>query len=269
MNALLSFIQGENVADNPDMDIFLSSISKFKSFEKILFANYIKDRQIEHLKKYYDKIVIVPDKEYPVVGYKVYYDWLCENGMHYEYVLHTDMRDVILQKDPFEFMKLNSDKSLFLCAEGMKISENDCNQMWHDWFLKTCFFNKGNYQDSEVINGGTYGGKLESVMLYMQMVWLGINRLSGYHEIIPDQAILGYMERQLRKNPKVMICHPMRDNFCCTGEAIKRDNVEIGFDGKNACDLENNPFYIFHQWDRTDLCNFYREKSLNALKFSL
>jgi hypothetical protein len=36
MNALLSFIQGENVADKPDMDIFLSSISKFKSFEKIL-----------------------------------------------------------------------------------------------------------------------------------------------------------------------------------------------------------------------------------------
>lgn len=268
-NVLLNFIQGKNIADSLDMEIYLSSLSKFKAFDKILFANYITDAQTAMLSKYYDQIVNVPDRDYPVVGYKVYHDWLCEHAMHYEYAMHCDMRDVIIQKDPFEFMRNMPDKDLFLCAEGMKISESECNRIWHDWFLTTVSFNKHKYDDSEVLNGGTYGGKLSAILLFTQMVLIGMNRLTMRPAVMPDQVVLGFLERQLKINPKVNICHPYRDTFACTGEAIKRDNIEIYFDGTHVTNKDGEPYCIFHQWDRTELAKHFQNKELNTLRFSL
>lgn len=43
---------------------------------------------------------------------------------------------------------------------------------------------------------------------------------------------MGYLSQYYAKNPKVMITNPNTDNFCATGEAIKRDNVLVKYNGK-------------------------------------
>jgi hypothetical protein len=177
------------------------------------------------------------------------------------------MRDVVIQRDPFHFMESHPDKELFLVCEGMKIEENDCNQMWHDWVLNTIVYNKEKYSDSYVLNGGTYGGKTNAFLNYCTLILTAMNR--KYNYIIPDQAMLGYLYRQLNQNPNVMLTHPMSDNFCATGEAIKRDNVTVTFDGKNVCTVNNEPFYLFHQWDRTIYADTLRQKQANTLSFSI
>jgi hypothetical protein len=267
-NLLLNFLQGNKILETLDAEIYLNSLSKLTTFKKIVFVYNVMPEQIERLKKYYDYIVEAKTGLVPInFCYLAYYDWLCENGKDFDYVMHCDMRDVILQKDPFEFMASHPDKELFLVCEGMQIRENDCNQMWHDWVLNTVVYNKEKYDDSYVLNGGTYGGKTNAFLNYCTLILTAMNR--RYNYIIPDQAMLGYLYRQLKQNPNVMLTHPMTDNFCATGEAIKRDNVTVTFDGKNVCTANKESFYLFHQWDRTIYAETLRNKQVNTLSFSI
>lgn len=267
-NLLLNFLQGDRILESLDCEIYLTSLSKFKDFKKIVFTYDVDPKNIELLKRYYDIIVTADYGIVPVnFCYLNYYNWLCKNGQDYDYVMHCDMRDVVIQKNPFEFMEKHPDKELFLVCEGMKIRENDCNQIWHDWVLDTIVYNKNTYNDSYVLNGGTYGGKTSAFLNYCTLILTAMNRKHKY--IIPDQAMLGYLYRQLKQNPNVMLTHPMTDNFCATGEAIKRDNVTVSFDGKNVLTHNKETFYIFHQWDRTEYADKIRNKQANTLSFSI
>ena len=94
-----------------------------------------------------------------------------------------------------------------------------------------------------------------------------MNRKFNY--IIPDQAMLGYLYRQFSQNPNVMLTHPMSDTFCATGEAIKRDNVDVFFDGTDVCNETGEKYCLFHQWDRTEVAELLRDKFKNTLSFSI
>lgn len=267
-NLLLNFLDGNRILESLDADVYLSSLSKHKTFKKLVCVYNVNSEQIKKLEKYYDYVVPVTKGLTPInFCYLAYYNWLCENGKDFKYVMHCDMRDVVIQRDPFEFMENHPDKELFLVCEGMKIKENDCNKMWHDWVLNTIVYDKETYDDSYVLNGGTYGGKTNAFLSYCTLILTAMNRKFQY--IIPDQAMLGYLYRQLSQNPNVMLTHPASDVFCATGEAIKRDNVDVCFDGINVCDENGEKFYLFHQWDRTEVAELIRNKFKNTLSFSI
>jgi hypothetical protein len=69
------------------------------------------------------------------------------------------------------------------------------------------------------------------------MLWTNSNRISRSNT---DQATLNYLYPYFKSNPRVMICHPLEDNFCATGEGIKWGNVAVNFNGKEVCDDNNN-----------------------------
>lgn len=267
-NLLLNFLQGDRILDSIDTDIYLQSMAKLKTFKKLVCVHNVSKENIEKLKKYYDFIVPVEESLFPFnFCYLSYYNWLCENGSEFDYVMHCDMRDVILQKDPFEFMKNQTGKELFLVCEGMKISENNCNQTWHEWVLKTLAFKNERYDDAYILNGGTYGGKTNAFLSYCTLILTAMNRRYSY--AIPDQAMLGYLYKHLKKNPNVMLCHPYTDVFCATGEAIKWGNIKVKFDENCVTNLEDQQYYLFHQWDRTEFAEKLRNKEKSKLRFSI
>ena len=77
------------------------------------------------------------------------------------------------------------------------------------------------------------------------------------------------MYQFLKDNPRIRFCHPYEDTFCCTGEAIKRDNIDVFFNGKKVCNEQGEDYYIFHQWDRTAIAEKIREDDTKTLRFSL
>jgi hypothetical protein len=93
------------------------------------------------------------------------------------------------------------------------------------------------------------------------------NRKSQF--LVMDQQFLGYLSQFLKTNPKNMLCHPYKDTFACTGEAIKRDDIEVYFDGTYVTNKDGEPYCIFHQWDRTELAKHFQNKEINTLRFSL
>lgn len=261
----MNFSVGDKCIDSLEGDIFLDSLSKFKSFEKAVFVSDVSPRNINKLKKYFD--IIIPNNENLYTSYLALYKWLSEHVNEYKYVMHSDLRDVIIQKDPFEFFESNPDINMFYSLEGMKIKENECNLWWEQSLRTLLRSHNETYVDEYVINGGIFGGKIEHMINHCLMMFSNTNRKSQF--LVMDQQFLGYLSQFLKNNEKNMLCHPYKDTFACTGEAIKRDNVEVFFDGNYVTNKDGEPYCIFHQWDRTELAQTIRNKEESKLKFSI
>jgi hypothetical protein len=261
---LVNFSVGDKCIDSLEGDIFLNSLSKFKTFEKAVFVSDVSPANIKKLEKYFD--IIIPNNENLYTSYLALYNWLSEHVNEYKYVMHSDLRDVVIQKDPFEFFESQPNVNMFYSLEGMKIQENDCNLWWEQNLRTILRSHNSSYQNEYVINGGIFGGKIEHMINHCLMMFSNTNRKSQF--LVMDQQFLGYLSQFLKKNLKNMLCHPYSDTFACTGEAIKRDNVEVYFDGQYVTNKDGVPYCIFHQWDRTELADKIREKEINTLRFS-
>ena len=264
-NLLVNFSVGDKCIDSLEGDIFLNSLSKFKSFEKAVFVSNVSSASIKKLERYFD--IIIPNNENLYTSYLALYNWLSEHVDEYKYVMHSDLRDVIIQRDPFEFFEANPDINMFYSLEGMKIQENDCNLWWEQNLRTILRSHNSSYENEYVINGGIFGGKIEHMINHCLMMFSNTNRKSPF--LVMDQQFLGYLSQFLKKNKKNMLCHPYNDTFACTGEAIKRDNVEVFFDGKYVTNKDGVPYCIFHQWDRTELAQHFIKKESDTLRFSL
>ena len=264
-NLLVNFSVGDKCIDSLEGDIFLNSLAKFNTFEKAVFVSDVSPANIKKLKKYFD--IIIPNNENLYTSYLALYNWLSEHVDEYKYVMHSDLRDVVIQKDPFEFFESQPNVNMFYSLEGMKIQENDCNLWWEQNLRTILRSHNTTYQNEYVINGGIFGGKIEHMINHCLMMFSNTNRKSQF--LVMDQQFLGYLSQFLKKNSKNMLCHPYNDTFACTGEAIKRDNVEVYFDGQYVTNKDGVPYCIFHQWDRTELADKIREKETNTLRFSL
>jgi hypothetical protein len=261
---LVNFSVGDKCIDSLEGDIFLNSLSKFKTFEKAVFVSDVSPVSIKKLKKYFD--IIIPNNENLYTSYLALYNWLSEHIDEYKYVMHSDLRDVIIQQDPFVFFESNPDMNMFYSLEGMKIQENDCNVWWEQNLRTILRSHNATYENEYVINGGIFGGKIEHMINHCLMMFSNTNRKSQF--LVMDQQFLGYLSQFLKKNSKNMLCHPYNDSFACTGEAIKRDNVEVFIDGQFVTNKDGVPYCIFHQWDRTELAKHFIKKESDTLRFS-
>ena len=265
-NLLVNFSVGDKCIESLEGEVFLNSLSKFKSFEKAVFVNNVSPESIKKLERYFD--IIIPNNENLYTSYLALYNWLSEHVNEYKYVMHSDLRDVVIQKDPFEFFESHPDINMFYSLEGMKIKESECNVWWEQSLRTMLRSHNKSYDNEYVINGGIFGGKIEHMINHCLMMFSNTNRSAPF--LVMDQQFLGYLSQFLRINSRNMLCHPYNDTFACTGEAIKHNNIDIFFDENNlACNSSREPYCIFHQWDRTALAQRILDSESKTLKFFL
>jgi hypothetical protein len=262
-NVLLNYSYTDKCIDSIDGEIFLQSLSKLKGFEKVVFVNSMSEHGIQVLSKYFDKIVHT--HESMLTAHYASYQWLVERQDEYNLVFQTDLRDVVLQGNPFEFMEQHPDKHMFYTCEGMKIKDNICNLGWEYHYRTLLRHHNEDYSESFVVNGGIVGGRIDYYLNHLLMIFTNTNR--NVNPPVMDQQFVTYMYKHLVQNPKIMFCHPNTDNFCVTGEAVKWGNITINHDGNNAISSSNKPFYIYHQWDRTKHADLIRDKFIRTLSF--
>ena len=248
-NLLVNFSVGDRCIESLEGEVFLNSLSKFKSFEKAVFVNDVSPESVKKLERYFD--IIIPNNENLYTSYLALYNWLSEHVNEYKYVMHSDLRDVVIQKDPFEFFEAHPDINMFYSLEGMKIADSECNVWWEQSLRSLLRSHNKPYLNEYVINGGIFGGKIEHMINHCLMMFSNTNRKAPF--LVMDQQFLGYLSQFIKMNPKNMLCHPYNDTFACTGEAIKYDNIEVYYDGQYVTNKDGEPYCIFHQWDRTEL----------------
>jgi len=263
-NLLITFFQGNENLFTMGSEIMFRSLTKYKDFKKAIVVSKISNRNKKELEKYFDYVY---EPQHVIQNYCrdrfiAYYEFLNLHREEFDFVLHIDPADVIIQNNPFDFFKQYKDKELFVVAEGMKVLENECNLWWADLLNKNTFGHEQDYKNSYVLSGGISGGKTSRYIDFCLMIFLNANRIN--EKIFLDQATLNYLYKYFATDPTVKICHPSTDNFCATGEAIKWKNISVNFKNNKVQTLENQDYYLFHQWDRTEYAPLIKQKENNT-----
>lgn len=246
MNLIVNCIWGNKLFQNNSMKPYLDSLDKIENAQKALLVTRCNPVDVQSIAHHYD-IILEFQKDIIYCDY-VIFDFLSKNSDKFENVLFCDTRDVILQKDPFEYMK-KSDKELFLVSEGMQIVQSAPNYNWLVRLLKT----QRDFNDelflNQVINGGVFGGKIKHVIFLLMLAFTNTNRNSS--EPIFNQTVYSFMEHFLQETKFIEICKPDTSLFCITGEGVGKHGVPMKIVDGLACNENDEPYYIIHQWDRT------------------
>lgn len=265
-NAIFTYAEGNDFVQSLDSEIFLHNLKKQKSFKKFVFTRGLSDKNLDMLQRYFDDVIVCENPIYNNARdrFMAYYLWMMENYQNYDYIMHLDFRDIVIQQDPFLFMQQHPDKEVFVVSEGMKIKDNYWNNMDMRNYHTHVQYHHDDFSDYYVLNGGTIGGKIFPLSQLFLLLWTNSNRKSVSNT---DQATLNYLYPYLKANPKIMVCHPLEDNFCATGEGIKYGNVPVNYDKDLVVNQSGEKYYIFHQWDRTEVADTIRKKQASTLSF--
>ncbi len=246
MNLILNYFWGNKLFENNDLQIYLKSLDKIENCQKVLLVHNCNPEEIKKITHHYD-IVLKFSKDIVHLDHLIY-EFLAQHSDVFEYVLICDSRDIILQKDPFEYIK-NNNKKLYLTSEGMNLTQSAINYNWMVRLLKT----QRDFNDevfiNEVINGGVIAGCIEHVMYLLLISYTNTNRNSS--DPIYNQTVYSFIEYYLKSANFVEICKPDTSLFCITGEGVDKYGVPIKIVDGLACNENSEPYYIFHQWDRT------------------
>jgi hypothetical protein len=254
-NLLMNFFSGDDIFESLDLKIYQKSLEKIKNVDKVAFVRDVSEKNLKYLHANYDFIVNTNIDFYYI--YFEFYFFIKDNAKDYEYIMYLDTRDVIIQKDPFEYMKSMPNKKMFFTCEGMKVVENGVNLTWNKNLRDTELLPHTFYEELEVVNGGTIGGKREDLLYAYLLALTNANRKA--EGVITDQAIYSYMTVLMKGFEQVEFCHPRTDNYCITGEGVKRHGVEMQMIDGLACNMQGEPYHLFHQWDRTEYAEEIRK----------
>lgn len=210
------------------------------------------------------------------------WDFMRKVEDQYRYVVVTDTRDVIFQKDPIEFLKSNlSANSIVASSEGLAYQD----EPWGSKNLKETFgpLVYDQFKEKMIYNVGTIAGYFEEVRdLLLQIFYQSVNRPIP----IVDQAVYNFLINLYPFKGETFRANN-RDDWAIqlgtTEAAILAGAGDIGhlvrqnpqmIDGyRNAYkdiqpvienDLVTNgetPYCIVHQWDRVPAIKEIVEKT--------
>lgn len=257
MNLIINYCWGTKLFENNDMNIYLQSLDTIENAQKVLLVHRCNPVEIERISHHYN--AVLEFKQDIILLDEVIFTFLAQNSNMFENVLVCDSRDVIFQKNPFEYIE-NNNKKLYLVSEGMDLLKTPQNYNWMVRLLKT----QRDYNDdvftNQVVNGGVFGGKIEHVIQLLLLSFTNTNRNSS--NPIYNQTIYSYAEYFLKKLDFVEICKPDTSLFCITGEGVGKYGVPMKVVDGLACNENSEPYYIIHQWDRTFFADEVRNRFL-------
>jgi hypothetical protein len=196
------------------------------------------------------------------------HNYLKDKKNHYRYVITTDVRDVIFQKNPSDWLLDNLiNRQLAASSEAIKIE----NESWNKENITKCF-GKDVYEDiknREVLCVGTIAGFCEAVCdLCLMLFHLSSNRADW----VADQAAYNVLMRMYPYNDITTVTQ-LEDAWAINAHVTNRESQYEEFgpylleerpffeDGLVKDAKTKKPFVIVHQYDRVRAWkNFYEKK---------
>ena len=261
MNLVINHCYGDKLFKSFDNNIYLESMDKIKNAKKVLLFTNTSHEDIKKVAKYYD--IIIEFKAEIIYLDEIFYEFLSTCSDEYEYVLVSDSRDVIFQKDPFEYM-IENKKNIYMTSEGMKVKDSIPNNNWVFNLLKSQRDFNEQVFENQVLNGGVFGGKAEHIMMLLLMSFTNRNRNS--HNPVYNQPVYCFADYYLKMAKFAEICKPDTSLFCITGEGVGKHGVPMKIVDGLACNENDEPYCIVHQWDRTFFAEEVRSRYLEGQK---
>ena len=211
------------------------------------------------------KLVDMPNLNIPVhvLRFLSIHNFLKDNYLNYNYVVTTDVKDVIFQSDPFEYLS-SQDSIINIIAGSESIAYKD--EPWGDDNLKSAYgpYVYEMYKDKIIYNVGTIGGQSGYVKdLIFNIFTNAINRPIP----IVDQAVFNVLIHTVPLRHTVFFADQkdgwavqagttadpskieyFRPNLVEAEPIFEDGVVKTGEDGYNC--TKGTPFVIVHQYDR-------------------
>lgn len=176
--------------------------------------------------------------------------WKYLSTQKYDCVLISDSRDVVVQDNPFLFLR-RSNHQIILTSEGFQHSESQWNMVEQFEAQKSvCDFNR-NHIFWPVVNGGVILGRSDFLKNFCFLIWSAVLRTQAH---CTDQGVINYLMSFLQEDSQYFIADPHESLLCITGEGIKNKllKFEPSFRDGKICNSDGQPYILFHQWDRTN-----------------
>lgn len=90
------------------------------------------------------------------------------------------------------------------------------------------------------------------------------NRNRNSHDPVYNQPVYCFADCYLKMAKFAEICNPSTSLFCITGEGVGKHGVPMKIVDGLACNENNEPYYIVHQWDRTFFAEEVRSRYLEG-----
>jgi hypothetical protein len=197
------------------------------------------------------------------------FNYLKDTKLDYRYVITTDVRDVIFQSNPIEWLEthLVGDHVLVASSEAIQIK----NESWNRENIFKCFGETfyEHIKESEVLCVGTLAGTGYAISDLCGMLFqLSINRADW----VADQAAYNFLMRMYPYNLNTWIAR-LEDAWAINAHVTNRESQYEEFgpylleerpifeDGLVKDAKTKKPFVIVHQYDRVRAWKkFYEEK---------
>jgi len=178
-----------------------------------------------------------------------------------EYALVTDVRDVVFQKDPIDWMKRNLGEFEAVCSsEGLAYKD----EPWGNANLKEGYPELyDTHKDNTIVNVGVIGGKTRRVATICQTIYDMCKVNKAY---LSDQSSFNVLCAK-EEMSSVIYKATSKEDFCINAGTFVRNAVggwfvlndstahllkepEPVLEGKIVKTYEGLPYCIIHQWDR-------------------
>lgn len=244
------------------------SASKLENCDKYLIVLNADFETVENISSYGIKSIICNvDEEKKIVYNETnivpyverflhLYNFLNTFAKDYKFVITTDVKDVVFQNDPFEYLENNlGDKKLICGSECLRYKD----EPWGNQNLLETFgkYIHAQFNNNEIFNVGVLGGYCEYVRDLCLNIFLGsINRPID----VVDQAVFNAFVSTQPYSDCVMFSRPS-DGWVIHAGTTNDPNKIQSFEKKLleepakfidgvVMNSDNKPFYIVHQYDR-------------------
>jgi len=257
-NAIITWASGEAFCKSEGFCCYVKSLENIKEADRFVFTHDMPDETRQQLA---DKVTVVdvdPNRVHYLLRdrHLIFWEFLVKNKVQYKNVVITDSKDVVFQRDIFDYVEGHWFEYLILASEGMTHKQSGWNLIDQFETQRNVREFQKEYRDWPVINGGIMMGSNNMLQNMLFLIWSNAVRSSGRHT---DQGVLNYLYSYLKDTGPYFLKEPQRHPFCLTGEAVKEEFVKAEFrDGLFYQPITQEPYYIVHQWERTT----YKEQVL-------
>jgi hypothetical protein len=208
--------------------------------------------------------VYKPGQPFSIVVERFFHIWAMLKDQKYKYtyrnMLHTDVKDVVFQRNPSEFMEeVLQEKpghwNIIAASESLIYQDED-------WGRQIDSFGNVIYESmkhTEIVNAGTLSGKFEDLLDFFLNVYM-VSVGGRVHN--PDQAAVNVLLNQHPFIDTTYVTQP-RHAWACqagtTNDPLKTHYIPkltSSGAGQSYCDngivysFAKEPFYLVHQYDR-------------------
>jgi len=226
---------------------------------RVLFISGVNSATQSALSKLgFELIEFTPTMKHVVIErFRILHDWM-ETQKDIRYIIHCDVRDVVIQSDPSAWMEKQEAK-LFGASEAIVYKDEACNPFWVELLFGKDVLESLN--EEEVVCAGTIAGEAETVKRLSKRIFeMSTDRFGD------DQAALNVLLRTEFKD--VMRIPEPQENWILTagwwliGAIQGNKQREVGKrsqlikhvpelrDGVAYLKGSDTPFCIVHQYER-------------------